>query len=97
MRSSSRKSIAAALLAVLMLVLLPVSTAFAGTDLRSAGAGADMAGVGTISPEDVDLLHVTDDVAEVIAAIQATDTAREAGDNGGGMRAVHLDTRPSDA
>jgi uncharacterized protein (TIGR00730 family) len=32
---------------------------------------------GTIAPTDLDLLHVTDDVAEVIAVIQAADAARE--------------------
>jgi hypothetical protein len=48
MKSSSRKSISAAVLALLLLVSLPVSAAFAGTDLRSASAGADMLGVGTI-------------------------------------------------
>jgi hypothetical protein len=31
---------------------------------------------GTVSPADLDLLHVTDDVAEVIAVIQAADAAR---------------------
>jgi uncharacterized protein (TIGR00730 family) len=32
---------------------------------------------GTIAPADLDLLHVTDDVAEVVAVIQAADAARE--------------------
>ena len=53
--------------------------------------------VGTISQQDVDLLTVTDDVAEVVAVIQASEAAREAGDGGGGMRAAPFDTRPSDA
>ncbi len=56
-----------------------------------------MAGFGTISAEDVDLLTVTDDIAEVVAVIQAAEAAREAGDNGGGMRAVPYSAGPSDA
>ncbi|HEV7872150.1 MAG TPA: TIGR00730 family Rossman fold protein [Modestobacter sp.] len=31
---------------------------------------------GTVAPGDLDLLHVTDDIAEVVAVIQAADTAR---------------------
>jgi uncharacterized protein (TIGR00730 family) len=31
---------------------------------------------GTVAPTDLDLLHVTDDVAEVVAVIQAADAAR---------------------
>ena len=42
-----------------------------------------MAGTGTISPADLELLTVTDDVAEVVAAIQAADAARARGENGG--------------
>jgi uncharacterized protein (TIGR00730 family) len=53
-----------------------------------------MAATGTISPGDLELLTVTDDVAEVVAAIQAADTGRVEGDNGGGMRAP---LGPSDA
>jgi uncharacterized protein (TIGR00730 family) len=48
-----------------------------------------MTEAGTISPGDVDLLTVTDDIGEIVAAIQAGEAARRAGDNGGGMRAVH--------
>ncbi|WP_347059567.1 TIGR00730 family Rossman fold protein [Blastococcus sp. HT6-30] len=55
-----------------------------------------MVAEGTISPGDLDLITVTDDVAEAVAAIQAAEASRQAGDNGGGMRAP-LDTRPSDA
>ncbi|MCZ2857929.1 TIGR00730 family Rossman fold protein [Blastococcus sp. VKM Ac-2987] len=51
---------------------------------------------GTISPHDLDLVTVTDDVAEAVAVIQAAEASRQAGDNGGGMRAP-IDTRPSDA
>ncbi|MGY1730210.1 TIGR00730 family Rossman fold protein [Geodermatophilus sp. SYSU D01045] len=42
---------------------------------------------GTISPGDLDLLTVTDDVDEVLAHIRAAETAREGGEGGGGMRA----------
>src|SRR3954451_4108299 len=50
-----------------------------------------MAEAGTISPGDVDLLTVTDDVAEIVATIGAAEAARERGDNGGGMRRAHAD------
>jgi uncharacterized protein (TIGR00730 family) len=36
-----------------------------------------MVAAGTVGPADLDLLHVTDDVAEVVALIQAADAARE--------------------
>jgi uncharacterized protein (TIGR00730 family) len=49
---------------------------------------------GTISPGDLDLVTVTDDVAEAIAVIQAAEAARAAGDTGGGMRALPLADRP---
>jgi uncharacterized protein (TIGR00730 family) len=51
---------------------------------------------GTINEADLDLVTVTDDVAEAIGVIQAADAARVAGDGGGGMRAP-LATGPSDA
>jgi len=51
-----------------------------------------MAEIGTISPQDVDLLTVTDDIGEAVALIQAADAAaREAGEGGGGMRAPRYD------
>jgi len=51
-----------------------------------------MTEIGTISPQDVDLLTVTDDIGAVIALIQAADAAaREAGEGGGGMRAPRYD------
>ncbi len=53
-----------------------------------------MAATGTIAQRDLDLLTVTDDVGEVIAAIQAAEAGRAPGDNGGGMRAP---LGPSDA
>ncbi|SDX79358.1 hypothetical protein SAMN05661080_01226 [Modestobacter sp. DSM 44400] len=37
---------------------------------------ATMVENGTVSPADLDLLHVTDDVAEVVAVIRAADAAR---------------------
>ena len=52
-----------------------------------------MAATGTISPADLDLLTVTDDVAEVIAAIQASDSGRARGDDGG----MQAPVGPSDA
>jgi uncharacterized protein (TIGR00730 family) len=55
-----------------------------------------MGATGTISPNDLDLFTVTDDVAEVVAVIQAADTARRQGDGGGGMRAP-VDRGPFDA
>jgi uncharacterized protein (TIGR00730 family) len=56
-----------------------------------------MATTGTINPADLDLVTVTDDVAEVVAVIQAAEAAREAErDSGGGMRSLPVDTAPSD-
>jgi uncharacterized protein (TIGR00730 family) len=55
-----------------------------------------MGATGTISPTDLDLFTVTDDVAEVVAVIQAADAARRQGDGGGGMRAP-VDRGPFDA
>jgi uncharacterized protein (TIGR00730 family) len=55
-----------------------------------------MGSTGTISPTDLDLFTVTDDVAQVVAVIQAADTARRQGDGGGGMRAP-VDRGPFDA
>ena len=55
-----------------------------------------MAETGTISPADLELFTVTDDVAEAVAVIQAADDARRKGDGGGGMRAP-LDPGPFDA
>jgi uncharacterized protein (TIGR00730 family) len=53
-----------------------------------------MAATGTISPADLDLLTVTDDIDEVISAIQAADTARAGGGQGSDLRAP---SGPSDA
>jgi uncharacterized protein (TIGR00730 family) len=53
-----------------------------------------MVAEGTVSPGDLDLITVTDSVAEAVAAIQAADAARVAGDNGTGQVPV---TGPSDA
>ena len=55
-----------------------------------------MGETGTISPADLDLFTVTDDIAEVVAVIQAADAARAQGDGGGGMRAP-VDRGPFDA
>jgi uncharacterized protein (TIGR00730 family) len=53
-----------------------------------------MAAQGTISPGDLELFTVTDDIGEALAEIQAAEAARDRGDNGGGMRAFPLDDRP---
>jgi len=50
-----------------------------------------MSETGTISPQDVDLLTVTDDIGEAIAEIQSAEAARASGEGGGGMRAPRYD------
>jgi uncharacterized protein (TIGR00730 family) len=50
-----------------------------------------MGAQGTISPGDLELFTVTDDVGEAIAVIQAAEAAQKAGDNGGGMRAMPVE------
>ena len=47
-----------------------------------------MVPTGTINPTDLDLFTVTDDIAEVLAVIQAADAARRSGEGGGGMQHV---------
>jgi hypothetical protein len=51
----------------------------------------------TIKDSDLDLFTVTDDVDEVVRIVQEAEKARQAGDNGGGMRAFPVDDAPSDA
>jgi uncharacterized protein (TIGR00730 family) len=51
----------------------------------------------TIKDTDLDLFTVTDDVDEVVRIVQESEKARQAGDNGGGMRAMPVDDDPSDA
>ncbi|MGY1634306.1 TIGR00730 family Rossman fold protein [Geodermatophilus sp. SYSU D01186] len=51
----------------------------------------------TIRESDLDLFTVTDDVDEVVRVIQEAEAARQAGDNGGGMRSVPVEADPSDA
>ncbi|SDY70801.1 hypothetical protein SAMN05660209_03522 [Geodermatophilus africanus] len=55
----------------------------------------------TIRDTDLDLFTVTDDVDEVVRIVQLAEKARQAGDNGGGMRAFPVDfpvdDEPSDA
>ena len=51
----------------------------------------------TIKDSDLDLFTVTDDVDEVVRIVQKAEKARQAGDNGGGMRAFPVDNAPSDA
>src|SRR3954451_20261522 len=50
---------------------------------------------GTISPQDVDLLTVTDDIGVVIAEIQAAESSRQVGEGGGGMRSPRYDPPPA--
>jgi uncharacterized protein (TIGR00730 family) len=54
-----------------------------------------MAGAGTISPADLDLLTVTDDIGTIVAEIQAADSSRQAGEGGGGMRSPRYDPPPA--
>ncbi|RZU30395.1 TIGR00730 family Rossman fold protein [Blastococcus saxobsidens] len=51
---------------------------------------------GMISPGDLDLITVTDDVAEAVSVIQAADAARSTGDDRAAPRPP-ADTGPSDA
>ncbi|SET94471.1 TIGR00730 family Rossman fold protein [Geodermatophilus poikilotrophus] len=51
----------------------------------------------TIKDSDLDLFTVTDDVDAVVRIVQEAEKARQAGDNGGGMRAFPVDDAPSDA
>jgi uncharacterized protein (TIGR00730 family) len=45
-----------------------------------------MVQTGTVSPGDVELIHVTDDIGDIVRVIQEADAARAGGENGGGMR-----------
>jgi uncharacterized protein (TIGR00730 family) len=56
-----------------------------------------LAGTGTINAGDLDLITVTDDIAEVMAVIQAADADRRAGDGGGGMQYVPVEQGPLEA
>jgi uncharacterized protein (TIGR00730 family) len=51
----------------------------------------------TIKAGDLDLFTVTDDVDEVVRIVREAEKPRQAGDTGGGMRAVPVDNAPSDA
>jgi uncharacterized protein (TIGR00730 family) len=53
-----------------------------------------LAGTGTINAADLDLITVTDDIAEVMSVIQAADQARRTGDGGGGMQYVPVEQGP---
>ncbi len=53
-----------------------------------------MVAAGAIKATDLDLLTVTDDVAEVVAAVQRAEAGRTQGEHSGSMRAP---LRPSDA
>jgi hypothetical protein len=56
-----------------------------------------LAANGTINAADLDLITLTDDVAEVLAVIQAADDARRSGDGGGGMQHVPVEQGPLEA
>jgi uncharacterized protein (TIGR00730 family) len=56
-----------------------------------------LAETGTINAADLDLITVTDDVAEVMRVIQEADAARRTGEGGGGMQHVPVDQRPLEA
>ena len=56
-----------------------------------------LAGTGTINAGDLDLVTVTDDIAEAMTVIQAADADRRAGDGGGGMQYVPVEQGPLEA
>jgi uncharacterized protein (TIGR00730 family) len=56
-----------------------------------------MVPAGTIHASDLDLFTVTDDVDEVVRVVQEAEAARQSGEELGGMRAVPVDSGPSDA
>jgi uncharacterized protein (TIGR00730 family) len=56
-----------------------------------------LAETGTINAADLDLITLTDDVDEVISVIQAADSARRAGNGGGGMQHVPVEPGPLEA
>jgi uncharacterized protein (TIGR00730 family) len=56
-----------------------------------------LAEAGTINVADLDLITVTDDIAEVLEVIQAADAARRAGDGGGGMQHIATQQGPLEA
>jgi uncharacterized protein (TIGR00730 family) len=56
-----------------------------------------LAETGTINATDLELITVTDDIAEVMAVVQAADAARRSGDGGGGMQHVPVDRGPLEA
>jgi uncharacterized protein (TIGR00730 family) len=56
-----------------------------------------LAETGTINAADLELITVTDDLAEVLAVIQAADAARQSGEGGGGMQHVPVEQGPLEA
>jgi uncharacterized protein (TIGR00730 family) len=56
-----------------------------------------LAETGTINAADLELFTVTDDIAEVLAVVQAADAARRTGDGGGGMQHVPVEQGPLEA
>jgi uncharacterized protein (TIGR00730 family) len=56
-----------------------------------------LAATGTINEADLELFTVTDDVDEVMSVISAADTARQAGEGGGGMQHIAPGQGPLEA
>ena len=56
-----------------------------------------LADTGTINATDLELFTVTDDIGEVLSVVQEADTARRAGDGGGGMQHVPVEQGPLEA
>jgi uncharacterized protein (TIGR00730 family) len=56
-----------------------------------------LAETGTINAADLELFTVTDDIAEVMAVVQAADSARRSGEGGGGMQHVPVEQGPLEA
>src|SRR5215217_6610157 len=56
-----------------------------------------LAETGTINATDLELFTVTDDIGEVMSVIQAADSARRAGEGGGGMQHVPVEQGPLEA
>jgi uncharacterized protein (TIGR00730 family) len=55
-----------------------------------------MVPAGTINEADLELLTLTDDIAEIVSVIEASDAGRGEGESGGGMRSLPRDSGPVD-
>ncbi|HLM05466.1 MAG TPA: LOG family protein, partial [Blastococcus sp.] len=56
-----------------------------------------LADTGTINATDLELFTVTDDIGEVLSVVQEADSARRAGEGGGGMQHVPVEQGPLEA